>query len=127
MFTITLLQRPESQNKWERFHWSERKALKEKWAWEFFVVGNFLPRDCKHITLTARIYFPEKRRRDAENYAAVLWKMTNDTLVDLHIIPDDTPEYISTSNPELLVDSQMPRTEIDIEVKCDAPPLPLTM
>ena len=76
-----------------------------------------LPKNCSHVDLTATIYFPEWRKRDTENFAATLWKMTNDALVDMGIIPDDTPDHITTHNPEIIVDNQVaPLTELKIVV-----------
>ena len=103
-------------NEWTRLHWAERRQVKEDWAWEVFAVGSKLPKKCKHVDVSAVLVFPQARRRDAENFGAVLWKMTNDALVELGVIPDDTPEYISTSNPILQVDSSGPRTELTLEV-----------
>lgn len=84
----------------ERWHWLMKAATCIK-AEEPFKKARI------HITY----FFPDKRRRDPDNYAG---KMILDPLVHMGILEDD-----SFKNVELVLsgryDKECPRTEIEIE------------
>lgn len=65
-----------------------------------------------HVTLTVRFYEPDKRR-DEDNVIAGL-KFIQDALVCMKILKDDSQKYVHVL-PEVFVDTENPRIEIDIE------------
>lgn len=83
----------------ERWHWLVKSAMTIK-------PEKPLKRACVHLTY----FFPDKRRRDPDNYAG---KMILDPLVHIGILEDD-----SFKNVELILtgeyDKVNPRTEIEI-------------
>jgi Holliday junction resolvase RusA-like endonuclease len=106
-----------SMNAWGITHWSERAQIKKDWSWEFLALANDVPKHQDHVIVHATIYFKERRKRDIDNFAAVLWKLTNDALVDAHIIPDDTPEHVTNGIVDLVVDKEKGgTTELRFEV-----------
>jgi hypothetical protein len=50
--------------------------------------------------------FTEQRRRDGENFGAVLWKWAADVIVREGIIPDDTPQHIVCHTPAIEIGSR---------------------
>jgi hypothetical protein len=48
------------------------------------------PRGCSHVECEVFLTFPQRRRRDLENYRPVLSKALGDALQDVRVIPDDT-------------------------------------
>lgn len=114
---VNLADLPMSLNEWVSLHWKDKADLKETWAWALREKLGRRPHvPYPHLVITARLYFGIHRRRDAENYGAVLWKVTLDGLQAIGWLADDTPEYVTTSNPELLVDKDLaPLTELTIK------------
>lgn len=62
-------------------------------------------------TVTIRYYFPDRRRRDPDNYSG---KFLLDGLTKAGIIADDSFNHI-TLHLEAYCDPKKPRTEIEIE------------
>lgn len=104
---------PPSNNKFigKNKAWEYRK-VKQAWYWIVLSALPFRPkkpieRAAVHITY----YFPDKRRRDPDNYSG---KMLLDPLVELGIIEDDSFKHI-----RLMLDGECdkdrPRTEIEVE------------
>jgi Holliday junction resolvase RusA-like endonuclease len=117
MTEVKLLQVPVSLNRWQSMHWRPRQELKEQWLWELHSLLRDVPRNNSHVNLSAEIWFSTNRRRDVDNFASVLWKMTQDALVELGIIPDDTSKYVTTGLVDLRVDrDSMEHTVLRIEV-----------
>lgn len=52
-----------------------------------------------HVTIA----FPQKRRRDPHNYTGTIVKAAIDQLVAMDVWPDDTPEWVVTTEPVLVV------------------------
>jgi Holliday junction resolvase RusA-like endonuclease len=116
-YEVKLLQVPVSLNRWQTMHWKPRQELKEQWLWELHTLLSDVPRSIPHVTLSAEIWFKTNRSRDVDNYASVLWKMTQDALVQLGIIEDDTSKYVTTGIVDLRVDDMsMEHTVLRIEV-----------
>lgn len=65
-----------------------------------------------HVTLKVRFYEPD-RRRDEDNVIAGL-KFIQDALVCMKILKDDSQKYVHVL-PEVFVDAENPRIEVDIE------------
>ena len=104
VYEMVLEQVPVSLNVWQNLHWRRRADLRVMWQWEMLAVGPRIPKHNNHVRLSANIWFAVNCRRDVDNYAAVLWKMTQDGLVRMDIIPDDTPGYVTTGIVDLRVD-----------------------
>jgi hypothetical protein len=104
VYEIVLDQTPTSLNVWQSLHWAQRNDLKMMWEWEIFAVAPRIPKYNDHINLSAVIWFATNRRRDVDNFASVLWKMTQDALVHMDIVKDDTASYISTGTVDLRID-----------------------
>lgn len=89
--------RPLSLN--DRSHWSAKAAqvaqLREDAGW--CALAARIER-CDQVSVTL-IYEPrDKRRRDKDNLVATL-KPVVDALVDVGVIPDDTPEHVEYEMP----------------------------
>jgi hypothetical protein len=98
---IDVFQVPPSLNKWQEMHWAARDREKKFWAEEMFALCRNIPRHNKHINISATLWFTKYRKRDVENYSAVLWKIVLDALVSLEIIDDDTAQYVTTGVVDL--------------------------
>ena len=84
----------------ERWHWLIKAAIKEK-----------PPKPIDKAIVHIKYYFPDKRRRDPDNYAG---KFIHDPLVREGILVDDSFDHIKTASSGT-VDKENPRTEIYIE------------
>jgi hypothetical protein len=81
------------------------------------VAANLLPRNNNRIRVSAVLHFPTNRRRDITNYEATLWKLVNDALVDLKVVPDDTAKFIRNGLVDMVVDkSRGAKTTLYVEV-----------
>lgn len=83
----------------DRSHWSKRASdvsdLREATGW---LAHEAKIERCQKIKVTL-IYEPrDKRRRDKDNLVATL-KPVVDGLVDVDVIPDDTPEHVEYDMP----------------------------
>lgn len=99
----------------ERIHWrvrSERtKALRTATALAAKAVG---AGELPPSLVTIVIPFPAKAsRRDPMNFVGTVVKAMVDGLVDAGLWPDDTPDYVTITQPRLVVDRDAPiRIEI---------------
>lgn len=105
---------PPSWNEIMRKHWKTYSEVKTAWftAVRVLAINARIPYGLRHVYLSAKVYYPEKRRRDADN--CMVWKLTQDALRNAGIIDDDNPAIVTTLQPDLLVDQEDPRTEITI-------------
>jgi hypothetical protein len=96
-----------SLNEFLRWKPYQQREAKRQWQHDLEAVlcerGNVCPRGLEYVDLRAVLYFPVARRRDADNRGALLWKWSLDSLVRLHVIPDDTPEHVHTNEPGLAI------------------------
>ena len=80
----------------QRLHWAARsrltRGLRESTAW----LANLPALPSVHVVLHYRP--ADNRRRDPDNIVATL-KPCLDGLVDAGIVPDDTPQFVSWSQP----------------------------
>ena len=115
-FKITLPYVPISQNSDEwRSRWPRLK-YKEGWEDDTCVLckAQKIPH-MKQVRLYATVYFPDRKRRDLDNYHAPIFKGFQDGLEAAGVITKDDTRYI----PELpgltfKYDKDNPRTEITI-------------
>jgi len=67
----------------------------------------------KLASVAATFYFATKRRRDTDNYTAML-KPAYDGLVDAGLLVDDDYEHLKREEPKFLMDRKFPRVELVI-------------
>lgn len=105
---------PPSWNEIMRKHWKIYYEVKEAWftAVKVRAINAHVPKALPHVYLSAKVYYPDNRRRDADN--CMVWKLAQDALKNAGIIDDDNPAIVTTLQPDLLVDKEDPRTEITI-------------
>ncbi len=83
-------------------HWAHVHPIKTAWrdttAWYAKAAGwkNLNP-----ATVTVHIPFNSNRRRDPHNYSSTVVKWVVDGLVIAGCWPDDTPEWVTTTEPVL--------------------------
>ena len=112
LLTIPLL--PPSLNAWTSCHWAKRKRIKDEWTHAIWALTNEqrIP-PMERVHLEAVLFFATNRRRDVDNYV-VVYKIAQDSLVRIGMIPDDSQDHVSITPPILEVDSDNPRTELTI-------------
>lgn len=66
------------------------------------------------VSVSAKFFHKNNRRRDGANYNAML-KGAFDGIVDSGLVPDDDHTHWTTQPPEFFVDKDNPRTEIIIK------------
>jgi hypothetical protein len=106
---------PPSLNTWQTVHWAKRKRIKDEWAnaiWALCNESRVPPMDKVH--LSAVLLFATNRKRDADNFESTLKKITQDSLVRIGIIPDDTPECVSWGKITLDIDKTFPRVALTL-------------
>lgn len=88
-------------------HWAARRARTDPWKLLAFTtaVNAHLAEALKAMpcTVTVVIPFPTKHRRDPHNFAPVS-KAVVDGLVRAKVWPDDTPDYVTVTEPRLVYD-----------------------
>ena len=115
--TISIPRVPCSQNsdqwkgRWTRYHY---KATWKLEAWVLLKEQLIMPMNA--VRLSAVVYFPDRRRRDLDNYHASIFKAVQDALVAAGVIPDDDMRFIPEI-PGLRFDHDKdnPRTVITLE------------
>lgn len=99
-----------------RLHWAARSRDVKAWRTAAKVgalVDLGAPSARAHPPCTVTIELPVKdnRRRDPHNYVATL-KAVIDGLVDAGVWPDDTPDYVTTTEPVLTVGARKVRVTL---------------
>jgi crossover junction endodeoxyribonuclease RusA len=69
----------------------------------------------KRITVGLTYVPRDKRRRDPDNLVVPLFKALVDGIVDSGLVPDDTPEFVVRSMPQILPPDGDPRLELTIK------------
>lgn len=116
MITLTLDGVPPSLNRTAgRANVWEYRRTKDEWTaavvWAIKVAKCKPPRPFELAHITLHYFFPDRRRRDADNYAG---KFLLDGLTRGGIIVDDDMQHISTTIKGD-VDKTKPRTVITVE------------
>lgn len=106
-YVITIPVVPPSLNEFKRWPWQrqerERRAFQEQvWA-SLNEHGNRCPRGLGRVELRAVLVFRMARRRDSDNFGALLWKWTQDVLTSEGVIPDDTHDRCTAYPPRIVV------------------------
>lgn len=106
VYTLTVPWVPPSLNVWNRMHWAKRYKLKQQLQYEIQMElrrkGNVCPKFQK-VELRAVLMFMLDRRRDSDNFGAVLWKIVQDALVAGGVIPDDDAEHCTSYPPAIVL------------------------
>lgn len=89
-----------------------RKYREYAWAVTLEALGRRAPPLWKRARAEVTFYFPQDRRRDRDNFRAML-KAAWDGIVDAHLLADDKGLIVST--PVFKIDKDRPRVEITVE------------
>jgi len=111
---ITLPMLPPSLNAYSRMHWSKQRQEANTWKDDIYLGWLELGEPVyQRIRITLVFTFPDRRRRDFDNYMATGSKFVGDAVKGL-FIPDDIPEYL-TGWTFLFERGTLPQTTIIIE------------
>lgn len=95
-----------SLNVWMRMHWSKQERARKEFQDALWAVlnekGNRCPRGFGRVKIRAVLTFKDHRRRDSDNFGAVLAKWTQDVLVREGVIPDDTADHCTFYPPGIV-------------------------
>jgi len=106
---------PVSQNSKDWRQWWTKHEITQEWARAVFVLAKEAKIPALNgAELEALIYFPDRRRRDLDNFFAPLWKGAQDGLVDAGVFPDDNSAVVRPGVPTFALDKAYPHTEITI-------------
>ena len=84
----------------DRDHWRAKANKVRTWRTHTHLVAGHLEMSPSALTFVFEVY--DRRRRDPHNYYPTI-KAIVDGLVDAGCWPDDTPGYVSTSEPTFTV------------------------
>ncbi len=116
MIKIVIKDIPPSNNKFlgNSHNFNIYRKVKENWHWAIkFAIKKRPTTPYEYATVTIRYFFPDRKRRDPDNYSG---KMLLDPLVKEGILKDDSFKYI-TLKLEADYCKENPRTEITIEAR----------
>lgn len=105
---------PPSNNKYmgNSHSFQSYRREKEKWHWLIKAAIKDKPeKPLKKAKVAITYFFPDKRRRDPDNYSG---KFILDPLVREGILKDDSFEVITLQMKKGGVDKENPRTEIEV-------------
>lgn len=112
-FCIPLI--PPSLNRYRRYHWREQRKTEAVWREYVFLKWLELKRPTfTGVLVTLHFYFPDRRRRDLDNYMATGSKLVGDALKGC-FIPDDDPRHLRAWRFLFGRDRENPRTVITLE------------
>jgi hypothetical protein len=112
-FTIPIV--PISLNEYARLHWRDRDRARGEFQMVLrsaFNAGR-LARGLQAVEIHSVIVFPTVRGRDSDNYGAVLAKWTQDVLVEIGVLPNDTADRCTSFPPKIVV-GRRPTTFLEI-------------
>lgn len=129
---ITLPQTPPSLNKLgargnpRQFH-RRKKGWQQLFEGEltFGTASDVLPRRVDRVTVTGRMEFKTRRRRDCVNFQPLIDKALGDALVNGGWLADDTPEHYRFAELDLVGGCEQARTILDLhwEINPDLRPI----
>ena len=106
-YTCTIPAVPPSLNEYRRMSMypaARRQKAFQEMVWAVLnEKGNRCPRGLERVDLRAVMYFTVSRKRDGDNYGAVLWKWFQDVLVREGVIPDDTADRCTSHSPVISI------------------------
>jgi len=96
-----------------RVHWAKKaktvKTYRHDAMWACIHKSSHVHKKWKRASYTARFYFPDARRRDADNAIASI-KSALDGVADAGLVVNDSGLW--PERPEFLIDKETPRLEI---------------
>ena len=112
VLTFTAPTRPLSINESSSMHWAARRRRLR--PWHDCTIAAYRHTDAaererltgQRIRVHVIIPFARNGRRDPHNYSSTVLKTIVDALITAGLAPDDTPEFIETTEPKLRVDSE---------------------
>jgi len=91
-----------STNDERRMHWAARRKLVDAWRrWGYMVATQEGWIDLPPCVVEIALPFARNGRRDPMNYVGTCLKAVIDGLVDAGCWPDDTPDYVTITQPLL--------------------------
>jgi hypothetical protein len=82
-----------SLNEWKRWHWTKQNQARKDFQWMVWCLlqekGNQCPKGLEKVVISAVVTVTTNRRRDGDNFGALLAKWTQDVLPKLGVIKDD--------------------------------------
>jgi hypothetical protein len=86
-------------------HWAVKRKRLE--PWRVILLATIKAQEIQAINepvnIKVSLSFKKKVRRDPHNYVGTVVKKIVDTIVESGIIPDDTAEYVTVIDPEILI------------------------
>lgn len=95
MQTFQINDLPATLNKLNNLHFIQRARMKE--AWEVLVSDacrEYGIKPVKRVSVTLALFFPDKRRRDLDNYGGLGFKFVCDGLVKCGVLVDDSVDEV---------------------------------
>lgn len=99
----------------DRLHWRQRAAIVKAWR---HAAALYAPNGTHYhplSTVSIIIDVPDRRRRDPHNWYPTL-KACIDGLVDAGCWPDDTPDWVRTSEPSFRVVKRGDRRTVTLTI-----------
>lgn len=91
MQTFSIYDLPPTLNELNRMHHFKRAKLKEIWEWlTLEACQDYEIKPMERVSITFELYFPDKRRRDLDNYSGLGFKFVMDGLVKAGVLKDDS-------------------------------------
>jgi len=111
---------PLSLNEERSMNWAKRRRRTHPWrdtTWALAMQAKLAARVAgRACTITVVLPFEENRRRDPANFYPTV-KAVVDGLVLAHVFDDDTPEYVTVTEPVLRIGG---KAEVHLELRQEA-------
>lgn len=100
----------------DRLHWAPQRQRARAWRLTAYATATELRQYPHRLPLapsivTVHLPVPDRRRRDPHNYFPTV-KPVIDGLVDAGLWPDDTPEWVTTTEPHLVTGTPLTSVRI---------------
>lgn len=114
--TISIPEIHPSINEWKKWHYYKYSIEKQRWATMMVLLLNKQPKFEGPVEVDVRYYFPDKRKRDLDNYT---FKFGMDGLVAARTIEDDNQTIVRKLSTSFHHDPKNPHMEVTI-TSCSA-------
>lgn len=100
----------------QRMHWRQKAEITRAVRQLGYIAVLDLPKNQARISVGLTWVVKDARRRDVDNIVPTL-KALCDGIVDAGVVPDDTPEFMVKTMPEIRLDRTVqPHLELIVEV-----------
>lgn len=114
--TFSIYALPPTLNQLNNIHHFKRAKLKEQWEQlTLNACREYGIQPVERVSITMELYFPDKRRRDLDNYSGLGFKFVMDGLVKAGIIRDDSVNEVVSLR--IVYGGIYKRKHIDIIIK----------